>query len=85
MASVKKTLRRRIWLIANDLNIPQVTVENVIRKYLESLADSVISGEDIVIDNIMSIKVIRNTDGSLTARGRVSPSLRERLNNKEED
>jgi small nuclear ribonucleoprotein (snRNP)-like protein len=76
---VKRTLGTRITNISNELNIPKVTVESVIRAYLEGLIESAEQGENIVIDNIMSIKVINEPNGSTTVRGRVSPALKSRL------
>ena len=76
---VKRTLGTRITNISNELNIPKVTVESVVRAYLEGLIESAEQGESIVIDNIMSIKVINGSNGSTTVRGRVSPALKSRL------
>ena len=76
---VKRTLGTRIVNISDDLNIPKITVERVIRAYLEGLIESGEQGENIVIDNIMSIKVIDEQNGGRTVRGRVSPALKSRL------
>lgn len=82
---VKRTLGTRITNISNELNIPKVTVESVVRAYLEGLIESAEQGESIVIDNIMSIKVINGSNGSTTVRGRVSPALKSRLCGNKED
>lgn len=76
---IKRTLGTRITNISNELNIPKVTVESVVRAYLEGLIESAEQGETIVIDNIMSIKVINSVNGCTTIRGRVSPALKSRL------
>lgn len=76
---VKRTLSKRITDISEELNIPKVTVESVVRAYLEGLIESGEKGENIVIDNIMSIKIINDSNGSTTIRGRVSPALKSRL------
>lgn len=75
----KRTLGNRAYRIAKELGIPIVTAEMVIKKYLESLIESAQNGEDIVIENIVSIKLHRDTDGKIKARGRVSPAFKSRL------
>lgn len=85
---VKRKLGQRIVQISEELNIPRVTVESVIRSYLDSLVESAQNGETIVIDNIMSIKLVEDSEtGNIRLRGRVSPSLKNKLytNNVEED
>jgi hypothetical protein len=77
---IKRKLGERIVQISNDLNIPRVTVESVIRAYLDGLVDSAQNGETIVIDNIMSIKLVEDSEsGNVRLRGRVSPSLKNKL------
>jgi len=77
---VKRALGSRVYEIAERLKIPKVTVESVIREYIRSLEVSAISGEDIVIDNIVSVKILRNVaSGEIVARGRVSASLKTKL------
>lgn len=77
---IKRKLGERILNISEDLNIPRITVERVIRAYLDSLVDSAYDGETIVIDNIMSIKIVKNpNNGEVRLRGRVSPSLKNKL------
>ena len=45
--------------------------------------ESAQDGETIVIDNIMSIKLVEDRDtGNVRLRGRVSPSLKNKLYNK---
>lgn len=80
---VKRKLGQRIVQISEELNIPRVTVESVIRSYLDSLVESAQNGETIVIDNIMSIKLVEDDDtGNVRLRGRVSPSLKNKLYSK---
>lgn len=76
---VKRTLGMRVVDISDKLNVPRVTVEQVLRAYLDSLVDSAQAGENIVIDNIMSIKLQQGKDGDVTLRGRVSPALKSKL------
>lgn len=77
---IKRNLGERVRDIALRHGIPYVTVETVLKEYLESLVRSLENGERIVIDGIMSISVLEDRDtGELIARGRVSPALRSRL------
>ena len=76
---IKRKLGERIVKISDELNIPRITVERVIRAYLDDLVDSAKDGETIVIDNIMSIKLVENDNGDIKLRGRVSPSLKNKL------
>ena len=81
----KRNLGNRAYKISKKLNIPRVTVEMVIREYLDSLTDSALNGENIVINNIMSIKLLKDGDnGGIVARGRVSPVLKNKLQEVEE-
>lgn len=76
---IKRKLGERIVKISDELNIPRITVERVIRAYLDDLVDSAKDGETIVIDNIMSIKLVECENGDIKLRGRVSPSLKNKL------
>lgn len=76
----KRTLGNRAYNIAQELGIPIVTAERVIKMYLESLITSAENGEDVVIENIISIKLHRDSNGEIKARGRVSPAFKGRLN-----
>lgn len=77
---VKRKLGERVVKISDALNIPRITVESVIRAYLDDLVESAKNGETIVIDNIMSIKLVENIDtGEVRLRGRVSPALKNKL------
>lgn len=77
---IKRKLGERIVNISEDLNIPRITVERVIRAYLDGIVESAKDGETIVIDNIMSIKIVENSEtGDIKLRGRVSPSLKNKL------
>lgn len=77
---IKRKLGERIVSISEELNIPRITVERVIRAYLDGLVESAREGETIVIDNIMSIKLVENEEtGDVKLRGRVSPSLKNKL------
>lgn len=77
---VKNLLGQRVATISEELKIPKVTVETVIRGYLNSLTNSVLNGEDIVIDNIVSVKVLVDTDNNeLVGRCRLSNSLKSKL------
>ena len=75
---VKQNLGSRVSDISDKLNIPKNTVESVIREYLGGLIESAEKGETLVIDNIVSIKVI-DEDGNKTLRSRVSPSLKNKI------
>lgn len=80
---IKRKLGERIVKISEELNIPRITVERVVRAYLDGLVESAQDGETIVIDNIMSIKLVEDRDtGNVRLRGRVSPSLKNKLYNK---
>ena len=80
---IKRKLGERIVSISEELNIPRITVERVVRAYLDGLVESAQDGETIVIDNIMSIKLVEDRDtGNVRLRGRVSPSLKNKLYNK---
>ena len=80
---VKRKLGERIVQISEELNIPRITVERVVRAYLDSLVESAQEGETIVIDNIMSIKLVEDSEsGNIRLRGRVSPSLKNKLYSK---
>ena len=80
---IKRKLGERIVKISEELNIPRITVERVVRAYLDVLVESAQDGETIVIDNIMSIKLVEDRDtGNIRLRGRVSPSLKNKLYNK---
>lgn len=76
---IKRKLGERIVKISDELNIPRITVERVIRAYLDDLVESAKDGETIVIDNIMSIKLVETENGDVKLRGRVSPSLKSKL------
>lgn len=77
---IKRKLGERIVKISTNLNIPRITVERVIRAYLDDLVESAKAGETIVIDNIMSIKLIKNENtGEVKLRGRVSPALKNKI------
>ena len=77
---IKRKLGERIVKISEELNIPRITVERVVRAYLDGLVESAQDGETIVIDNIMSIKIVENSEtGDIKLRGRVSPSLKNKL------
>ena len=80
---IKRKLGERIVKISEELNIPRITVERVVRAYLDGLVESAQDGETIVIDNIMSIKLVEDRDtGNVRLRGRGSPSLKNKLYNK---
>lgn len=77
---IKRKLGERVLKISDTLNIPRITVESVIRAYLDDLVESARNGETIVIDNIMSIKLVENINtGEVRLRGRVSPALKNKL------
>ena len=77
---IKRKLGQRILKISEELNIPRITVERVIRAYLDDLVESAKDGETIVIDNIMSIKLVENKEtGDIRLRCRVSPALKSKL------
>ena len=54
---VKRKLGERIVQISEELNIPRITVERVVRAYLDSLVESAQEGETIVIDNIIILSL----------------------------
>lgn len=82
---IKRSLGQRVYKISEKLGIPKVTVERVIKEYLDSLTESALKGENIVIDNLMSIQVIQDVEtGEFFPRGRVSPALKSKLSKLEE-
>lgn len=77
---VKRTLGRRVKDIAYKHGIPVITVETIIKGYLNSLRESLENGERVVIDGITSISVYKDEKtGEYYVRGRVSSALKERL------
>ena len=76
---MRKNLTDVTKAIANDLKIPKVTVETVLRCYFNVLTESILAGEDINIPNIMSVKLKQQADGGVSLRGRVSAVLRAKL------
>lgn len=76
---VKNLLGERVERISKELGIPKITVEKVIRGYLRSLEESALRGEDVVIDNIVSIKIGLNEFEDLSGRCRLSTSLKSKL------
>lgn len=73
-------LGKRVLKIANKLSVPRVTVENVLKEYLIDLQQSGLNLENIVIDGIVSIKILKLlSSGDLIARSRISPALKEYL------
>jgi hypothetical protein len=77
---IKRSLGERTRKIALRRGIPFVTVETVIRDYLESLIVDAENRERIVIDGITSVTIVQDLNtGELYPRGRVSPALKSRL------
>lgn len=80
---IKQTSGLRISNIAARRGIPVLTVETIIKDYLNSLSESLMRGERVVLDGLTSITVVRDqVTGEYTARGRVSPALKSRLQNR---
>ena len=80
---MKKSTAQRAMEISKDLNIPYGTVETIIKMYLESLTESVMNGEDIILKGVFRINITEREDGSLRPMGKVSSALREKLRRKE--
>lgn len=77
---VKRTLSTRVKAIADHRRLPVVTVETIIKDYIKSLIESAERGERVVIDGLTSITIYRDIEtGEYTPRGRVSPTLKARL------
>lgn len=77
---IKRNLAERSRKIALEKGIPIVTVETIIKAYLEDLVTSAVNGERIVIDGITSISIIKDGEtGEYYSRGRVSPALKSKL------
>lgn len=76
---VKRSLSSRVRSIAYKQGIPQVTVETVIRDYLESLVELAKQGKTIEINGVAKIKVEKDETGDYVVRGRVAPALKSRL------
>lgn len=72
---------RMVLHIAEQNRLPLVTVETILRTYIELLAEKLEVERSVVIPGITSIRVIYDTvDKEYFVRGRVSPALRKRLN-----
>lgn len=80
---VKQKLAQRARRIALKRGIPIVTVETVIKDYLEDLKESAIKDERIVIDGLTSISIIKDINGEYVPRGRVSTALKSYLNKRD--
>lgn len=76
---IKTTFGRRIYKIATKLGISRLVTESVIKEYITSLIEDCVNGEDVVIDGFISVKIMKDKDGNLVSRGRVSDALKERL------
>ena len=73
---VNNTLGITVRDIANNRNIPYITVETVIKTYIADLIKSAENGERVVIDGLTSITVIR---GSIKDYTTVKKSLPKRI------
>lgn len=83
MIVVKKSLGQRINTISNKTNIPKITVERVIKEYLESLKASIEAGEDIVLDGVVSMKsYVDEETEEIIIRSRASAALKGKINKK---
>ncbi|MNL91311.1 hypothetical protein D3C81_10430 [compost metagenome] len=83
MIVVKKSLGQRINTISHKTNIPKITVERVIKEYLESLKASIEAGEDIVLDGVVSMKsYVDEETEEIIIRSRASAALKGKINKK---
>lgn len=79
---VKNSLAERIYKISQELNIPRVTVERVVKAYLDDMVVSAEKGEDIIVPGVFSVRMmIDSEDNHVIPSGRVSNVLKERLKN----
>jgi len=77
---VKRHLSEVVKEIGLRHGIPYVTVETVLKEYLQGIYRSLARGERVVIQGITSITPVKDLDtGEIYVRGRVSPALRARL------
>lgn len=82
---VKNSLAKRIYKLSQELHIPYVTVERVIKGYLEDITTSANNGEDIIVPGVFSIRMMYNEhEGHVVPVSRVSKVLREQLKNVKE-
>ena len=78
---MKQSAASRAMTISLRTNTPVSTVERILREYHKSLEESVIDGERIVLDGIMSVSVVEDgVTGEYSTRGRVSPVLKAKIN-----
>lgn len=75
---LRQTTAQRVYKIAQRYNIPQTTVETIIKAYHNELRESVERGEEILFEGIFRINMHQGYN-SVTARGSVSSALREKL------
>jgi hypothetical protein len=75
---LRQTTAQRVYKIAKQLNIPQTTVESIIKAYHNDLKESVGRGEEILFEGIFRINMYQGYD-NVVARGSVSSALREKL------
>lgn len=78
--TIKRNLAERAREIAFHRNLPIGQVEMTLRDFLKGLEDSAIDDGEILLHGITSITVYENVEtGEFSTRGRVSPSLQDRL------
>ena len=75
---LRQTSGEMAYKIAKSLNLPWVTVDTVIKAYVQELKESALTGHDVVINGLFRINMYKTEDG-LVARGAVSASLRDKL------
>ena len=77
---INQTMGKMVLDISESNNLPLVTVESILYKYLLRLSEKLEKERSVVIPGITSVKVIYDTEiNEYFVRGRVSPALRKRL------
>lgn len=77
---INQTMGKMVLEISDANNLPLVTVESILYRYLVRLSEKLEKERSVVIPGITSVKVIYDTEtNEYFVRGRVSPALRKRL------
>lgn len=77
---INQTMGKMVLEISENNNLPLITVESILYRYLLRLAEKLEKERSIVIPGITSVKVIYDTENNeYFVRGRVSPALKKRL------
>lgn len=77
---INQTMGKMVLEISEANNLPLITVEAILYRYIVRLSEKLAKERSVVIPGITSVKVIYDTEtNEYFVRGRVSPTLRKRL------